>query len=311
MTEELDKPVRNKFRFGAKIIEWIAALSIAAIIVENLGFIENISSIIAMPARKVAGILPNLVEIVAFVPFPNFITQAIADTKMAQDFNLLLNLAALWIVARLIVTIFKLFGAERSIGENIFAFIIKGLVVLALLSEGVRFAMGSGTIDLFKGLIPLSTKNGSDVSGWLSNNNLRELAWVVSSSITAVLVGIWAYRSNIKPGLLMRQDAVPEVSEETAEILEETEASEEPEVLEMSEPIEASEEPEVSEEPAELSEEPEVLEMSEAPEASEEPAEISEEPEVSEVSEPTEVSEEPTEVSEEPAEASEEPEENH
>ena len=92
MTETLGKPVRNSFRLGAKIIEWIAALSAAAIIIENLGFIEKISSIVAMPARKVIDVLPNLVEIVAYVPFPNFITQAIANTKMAQDFNLLLNL---------------------------------------------------------------------------------------------------------------------------------------------------------------------------------------------------------------------------
>ena len=220
MTEELGKPIRNSFRFGAKIIEWIAALSAAAIIIENLGFVENVSSIVAIPARKVMDILPNLADIVAHIPFPNFITQAIANTKMVQDFNLLLNLGALWAVARLIATIFRLVGAERSKVENIFGIVIKGLILLAFLSEGVKFAMGSDTIDLFKGLIPRFVEKGGDVPGWLSNNTLRELAWVVSSSITGLLVGVWAYKSNIRPGRLKRQEAAVSDAVEVEEISE-------------------------------------------------------------------------------------------
>lgn len=276
MTEEFDKPVRNKFRFGAKIIEWIAALSIVAIIIENLGFVESVSSIVAMPARKVTDVLPNLVDIVAHIPFPNFITQAIAGTKMAQDFNLLLNLAALWAVAKLIATIFRLVGAERSKAENIFGIVIKGVILLAFLSEGVKLAMGSETIDLFKGLIPLSMKNGGDVPGWLSNNNLRELAWVVSSAISGLLVGVWAYRSNIRPGRLMRQEAeelelsrvfdVPETSE-VPEVPEASKVEDAAVIAEVTEEVEVTEAPEVPE----ISETPEVEEVSEVAEAAEAP----------------------------------------
>ncbi len=200
MTEETGKPVRNTFRFGAKIIEWIAALSITAIIIENLGFVENISSVVAGPARKLSDALPNLVEYVAQIPFPSSMTQAVSDTKMAQDFNLLLNLVALWVVGRLLVGLFRLIGAKRSKAENAFSILVKLLIVLALLSEAVRFAMGSGTIDLFEGLIPLFMKNGGDIPGWLSNNNLREIIWVVSSAITGLLLAIWTYRSHIKQG---------------------------------------------------------------------------------------------------------------
>ena len=206
MTEALGKPIRNSFRNGAKIIEWIAALSIVAVIFENLGIVKNISSILASVSRKAINLLPNLVEIVANVPLPNFITQAIANTKMAQDFNLLLNLAALWAVARLFATIFRLMGAERGKIENIFGFIIKGLIVLVLLSEGVKFAMGSETIDLFRGLIPFSMERGGDVPGWLSDSNLREMAWAACSSLAGVFVGGWAYMSNIRPGRLKKQE---------------------------------------------------------------------------------------------------------
>jgi len=209
--------IQNSCRFVAKLIEWFAALSVAAIIIENLGFVENVTSIVAIPARKITDDVPNMIEIVAHIPFPSSITQTISDTKMAQDLNLLLNLAAIWVGARIIATLFGLIGAERSKLENIFGFLIKGLIVLALLSEGVKLAMGSDTIDLFKGLIPLSMKNGGDVPGWLSNNNLREIIWVISSSISGLLVGIWAYRSNIRPGRLKKQETamqeLPEVQE--------------------------------------------------------------------------------------------------
>lgn len=206
MTEELGKPVRNTCRNGAKIIEWIAALSIVAVIFDNLGIIKTISSLFSNAVRKIIEFLPNLVEIVAHVPLPNFITQAIAGTKIAQDFNVLLNLAAIWALARLTATIFRLMGAERSKIENIFGIITKGLIVLVLLSEGVKYAMGSQTIDLFRGLIPFSTERGGDVPGWLSNSNLREMAWAICSSITGVLVGGWAYMSNIRPERLKKQE---------------------------------------------------------------------------------------------------------
>lgn len=206
MTENLGKPVRNTFRNVAKIIEWIAAISFIAVIFENLGIVKNIASILAFAARKIIDILPNLVEIVANVPLPNFIIQAIANTKMAQDFNLLLNLAAVWGIARLIATLLKILGAERSKVENIVGFIAKSLFVIALLSEGIKFLMGNNTIDLFRGLIPFSTEKGGDVPGWLADSNLREMAWAVCSSITGVLVGGWAYISNIRPGRLKKQE---------------------------------------------------------------------------------------------------------
>jgi len=206
MIEELGKPIRNLFRNGAKTIEWIAALFAVAVIFENLGIIKIISSNLANAARIVIDFLPNLVEIVAHVPLPNFITQAIAGTKIAQDFNLLLNLAALWAVARLMATIFRLMGAKRGKFENIIGIIIKGLFVLVLISEGVKFAMGSETIDLFRGLIPFSMERGGDVPGWLSNSNLREMAWAICSSIAGVLVGGWAYLSNIRPRRLKKQE---------------------------------------------------------------------------------------------------------
>ncbi|PHQ60314.1 MAG: hypothetical protein COC03_02785 [Robiginitomaculum sp.] len=103
--------------------------------------------------------------------------------------------------------------------------------------------MGLETIDLFKGLIPLSMNNGGDAPGWLSNDNLRVIAWAVSSSVAGLLVGVWAYRSHIRPGRLAKQEAemqdyygVPAVAEV-------------PEVLELSEAIEVSE-VEVSEAPS-------------------------------------------------------------
>ncbi len=306
MTGATDTPVRNKFRLGAKIIEWSAALSIAAIIIENLGFIKNISSVVAIPARKATNVLPNLAEIVANVPFPNFITQTFANTKMAQDFNLLLNLVALWAVARIIATIFKLMGAERGKAENIFSFVIKGAILLALLSEAVKFAMGSETIDLFKGLIPLSMNNGGDVPGWLSSNNLRELAWVISSSITGLLVGVWAYRSHIRPGRLMRQEAaLQEVYEQ--EVPEEPEEIDEPEVTDTPEASEELDEPEEINEP-EVTDTPEASETTETAEVQE----VADTPETSETDETAEASEEPgTDAASEEPETEEAPEEHH
>jgi len=206
MTEKVGKPIRNSFRNGAKIVEWIAALFTAAVIFENFGIIKSISSVLANAARVIIDFLPNLVEIVAQVPLPNFITQGIANTKIAQDFNLLLNLLALWALARLIATLFRLMGAERSKVENIFGLVTKGLILLALLSEGVKFVMGSETIDLFRGLIPFSMERGGDVPGWLSNSNLREMAWAICSSLAGVLVGGWAYLSNIRPGRLKKEE---------------------------------------------------------------------------------------------------------
>jgi len=168
---------------------------------------------LANAARQVIDFLPNLVEIVAHVPLPNFITQAIGGTKMAQDFNLLLNLAAIWTIARLIATIFRLMGAQRGKIENIFGIVTKSIFILALLSEGVKYVMGSDTIDLFRGLIPFSTERGGDVPGWLSNSNLREMAWAVCSSITGVLVGGWAYVSNIRPERRKKQEREEELME--------------------------------------------------------------------------------------------------
>jgi len=206
MTEELNRPIRNWSRNIAKALEWLAALSGVAVIFDNLGIVKNISSILSSAVRKIIEFFPNLVEIVAHVPLPNFITQAIANTKMAQDFNVLLNLAAIWGIARIIATILRLLGAQRSKVENIFGLLTKSIIILALLSEGVKYAMGSDTIDLFRGLIPFSTERGGDVPGWLSDSNLREMAWAICSSITGVLVGGWAYVSNIKPERIKKQE---------------------------------------------------------------------------------------------------------
>ncbi len=199
MTEKYNRPIRNTSRNVVKTIEWIAAICGIAVILENFGIVENISSVVANAGRAGVDFLPNLVDIVAHIPLPDFIMKTIAETKIAQDFNLLLNLATIWTVARLIATIFRLLGAQRSRVENIFGFLAKGIIVLILLSEGVKYAMGSETIDLFRGLIPFSTERGGDVPGWLANSNLREMAWAVSSSITSVFVGGWAYMSNIRP----------------------------------------------------------------------------------------------------------------
>ena len=206
MKKIINRPLRNTARNGAKIIEWIAAICGIAVIFENFGIVENISSKVANAGRDMVAFLPNLVEVVAHIPLPDFIMRAVADTQMAQDFNLLLNLTAIWTVARLIAVIFRLMGAQRSKIENIFGILAKGIVVLILLSEGVKYATGSGTIDLFRGLIPFSTERGGDVPEWLANSNLREMAWAVCSSITGVLVGGWAYISNIRPERKKKQD---------------------------------------------------------------------------------------------------------
>ena len=206
ITEDHHRPIRNTSRNIAKAIEWLAALSSVAVIFDNFGIVKSVSSIMSSAVRKIIDFFPNLVEIVAHVPLPNFITQAIANTKIAQDFNVLLNLVAIWGIARIIATIFRLLGAQRSKIENIIGIITKGIIILVLLSEGVKFVMGGDTVDLFRGLIPFSTERGGDVPGWLSNSNLREMAWAVSSSITGVLVGGWAYMSNIRPERKKKQE---------------------------------------------------------------------------------------------------------
>ncbi|PHS77906.1 MAG: hypothetical protein COB56_01480 [Robiginitomaculum sp.] len=206
MSETLNRPLRNTPRNGAKIVEWVVVASGAAVIFENLGIAKTISSFVANFARSVIDFLPNFVDVITNIPLPDFIIQAIANTKFAQDVNLLLSLAVIWAAARLIATIFRLMGAQRGKVENIFGTFTKVLIGLVLLSEGVKFAFGMDTIDLFRGLIPFAIEKGGDVPEWLAKSNTRELAWAICSSITGVLMGVWAYLSNIRPEQIKKEE---------------------------------------------------------------------------------------------------------
>lgn len=206
MVKTLNRPIRNTNRNGAKIVEWVAATSGAAVVLDNLGVFKSITSFIANFAQKVIDFLPNFAEIVVHVPLPDFISQAVANTKLAQDINLLLNLAVIWGVARLLAFILRFMGAQRSKVENVFGAFTKILIGLLLLSEGVKFVFGLDTFDLFRGLIPFATEKGGDIPKWLAQSNLREMAWAICSSIVGVLMGIWAYLSNIRPDRKKKQE---------------------------------------------------------------------------------------------------------
>lgn len=192
-------PIRTGLRTISKTVEAIAVLSGVAVILKNIGIFETASTFIANTVERVLALLPNLFDIVVNLPLPGWIANIISKLEAIQDISLLLNLSIIWAAARLVSLFARIIGARRGKIENIVGLVTKLVIVGVLLSEGVNFLLGNGTIDAFRGLIPFLTEKGGDVSDFLVNSQTRERAWAISSAVGAAFVAGWGYISNIRP----------------------------------------------------------------------------------------------------------------